>query len=87
VSIQRCKGFARLLDRGWCENLFSVTNSLRKSMLRGLGFAVASGALIGAPAMAAPEAPVAAPISVALAFLLCHGDQCPSKDVSTAAAN
>ena len=56
-------------------------------MLRGLGFAVASGALIGAPAMAAPEAPVAAPISVALAFLLCHGDQCPSKDVSTAAAN
>ena len=33
-----------------------MTNSIRKSVLRGLGFAAASGALLGAPVMAAPEA-------------------------------
>jgi len=38
-----------------------MTNSIRKSVLRGLGFAAASGALIGAPVMAAPEAPITAP--------------------------
>jgi len=42
-----------------------MTNSIRKSVLRGLGFAAASGALFGAPVMAAPEAPIAAPITVA----------------------
>jgi hypothetical protein len=41
-----------------------MTNSIRASVLRGLGFAAASGALIGAPVMAAPEAPIAAPITV-----------------------
>ena len=45
-----------------------MTNSIRKSLLRGLGFAAASGALIGAPVMAAPEAPVAAPITVAQGY-------------------
>jgi opacity protein-like surface antigen len=50
------------------KTFFSVINSLRKSMLRGLGFAAASGALIGAPALAAPEAPVAAPISLAQGY-------------------
>jgi opacity protein-like surface antigen len=45
-----------------------MTNSIRKSLLRGLGFAAASGALIGAPVMAAPEAPVAAPINVAQGY-------------------
>ena len=52
-----------------------------------------SGEWLGAMAMSEPGAgsePGEIPrflISVALAFLLCHGDQCPSKDVSTAAAN
>lgn len=45
-----------------------MTNSIRKSVLRGLGFAAASGALIGAPVMAAPEAPIAAPITVAQGY-------------------
>ncbi|MEI6617438.1 MAG: outer membrane beta-barrel protein, partial [Cyanobium sp. ELA507] len=45
-----------------------MTNSIRKSLLRGLGSAAASGALIGAPVMAAPEAPVAAPITVAQGY-------------------
>ena len=45
-----------------------MTNSIRASVLRGLGFAAASGALIGAPVMAAPEAPIAAPITVAQGF-------------------
>jgi opacity protein-like surface antigen len=39
-----------------------MTNSIRKSVLRGLGFAAASGALIGVPVMAAPEAPITAPV-------------------------
>jgi opacity protein-like surface antigen len=38
-----------------------MTNSIRTSVLRVLGFAAASGALIGAPVMAAPEAPITAP--------------------------
>ena len=40
-----------------------MTNSLRKSLLRGLGFAAVSGALMGAPVLAAPadqQAPAAA---------------------------
>jgi len=45
-----------------------MTNSIRASVLRGLGFAAASGALIGAPVMAAPEAPIAAPITVAQGY-------------------
>ena len=45
-----------------------MTNSIRTSVLRGLGFAAASGALIGAPVMAAPEAPIAAPITVAQGY-------------------
>ena len=45
-----------------------MTNSIRKSVLRGLGFAAASGALLGAPVLAAPEAPVAAPINVAQGY-------------------
>ena len=49
-----------------------MTNSIRKSVLRGLGFAAASGALLGAPVMAAPEAlitaPVVAPTTVAQGF-------------------
>jgi opacity protein-like surface antigen len=44
------------------------TSVLRASVLRGLGFAAASGALIGAPVMAAPEAPIAAPITVAQGY-------------------
>jgi len=34
-----------------------MTNSIRKSLLRGFGFAAASGALLGAPVMAGPQAP------------------------------
>ena len=39
-----------------------MTNSIRKSVLRGLGLAAASGAFLGAPVMAAPEAPITAPV-------------------------
>ena len=42
--------------------------SIRKSLLRGLGFAAASGALIGAPVMAAPAEQAAAPQQVAQAY-------------------
>ncbi|MCX5955330.1 MAG: outer membrane beta-barrel protein [Cyanobacteria bacterium] len=42
--------------------------SIRRSVLRGIGFAVASGALIGGPVMAAPETPVAAPTTVAQGY-------------------
>jgi len=46
-----------------------MTNSIRKSVLRGLGVAAATGgALLGAPVLAAPEAPIAAPITVAQGF-------------------
>jgi len=45
-----------------------MTNSIRKSVLRGLGFAAASGALLGAPVMAAPEAPITAPVTVAQGY-------------------
>lgn len=49
-----------------------MTNSIRKSLLRGFGFAAAGGALLGAPVMAAPEAaitaPVAAPTTVAQGY-------------------
>jgi len=44
-----------------------MTNSIRKSVLRGLGFAAASGALLGAPVMAAPEAPITVPAPVTVA--------------------
>jgi opacity protein-like surface antigen len=42
--------------------------SIRRSVLRGIGFAVASGALIGGPVMAAPETLVAAPTTVAQGY-------------------
>jgi len=45
-----------------------MTNSIRQSVLRGLGFAAASGALLGAPVMAAPEATIAAPTTVAQGY-------------------
>jgi len=46
-----------------------MTISIRKSVLRGLGVAAATGgALLGAPVLAAPEAPIAAPITVAQGF-------------------
>jgi len=35
-----------------------MTNFIRKTVLRGLGFTAASGALIATPVMAAPEAPI-----------------------------
>ena len=45
-----------------------MTISIRTIVLRGLGFAAASGALIVTPVMAAPEAPIAAPIKVAQGY-------------------
>jgi len=42
--------------------------SIRMSVLRGLSFVAASGALIGAPVMAAPEAPVTVPTTLAQGY-------------------
>lgn len=43
--------------------------SIRKSVLSGLGFAAAAGsALLGAPVLAGPQAPIAAPITVAQGY-------------------
>ena len=43
-------------------------NSFRKSLLRGLGLAAASGALVGAPVLAAPAEQTAAPQQVAQGY-------------------
>lgn len=46
-----------------------MSNSIRRSVLRGLGLAAATGgALLGAPVLAAPEAPTTAPYTVAQGF-------------------
>jgi len=45
-----------------------MSNSIRKSLLRGLGFAAASSALIAAPVLADQQAPAAAPQQVAQAY-------------------